>query len=545
MSSVNPAQFGPVTTPVESFDAIIIGAGICGMYQLYRLRELGLSVRVFEAGTGVGGTWYWNRYPGARFDSESYTYGYSFSDLLRNEWNWSEHFSAQPETLRYLEYAADKFDLRRDIRFSSRVADALYDEHRNLWCITTENGQRACAKYLITAVGVLSAPYTPAIPGIADFQGESWHTATWPQRPVDLSTRRVAVIGSGATAVQLITEVAKNVGQLTVFQRTANYCIPLNNGPIAPEEQAALKARYGAMFERCRQTFGAFIHDFDPRSAFEVSAEEREAIYEKLWKEPGFGFWLGNFYDIMTDEKANETIAEFVRKKIRERVTNPATAERLTPRDHCFGTKRVPLESGYYEAYNRPNVELVSLHETPIERITAGGIKTSEREYAFDLIIFATGFDAVTGALTRMNIRGAGGIGLKDKWQDGPRTYLGLQIAGFPNLFTVVGAHNAANFCNVPRCGEQNVEWVTDCIRYMQEHQLKRISATVEAEEAWRNHCEEVVSHTLFPKTNSWFMGANIPGKKRMFLGYGGGLPRYREKCAEVVANGYEGFILE
>ena len=543
MSHAETARASPIVA--ETFDAIVIGAGIAGMYQLYRLRELGLSVRVFEAGSGVGGTWYWNRYPGARFDSESYTYGYSFSKTLLEEWNWSEHFSAQPETLRYLEFVTDKFDLRRDIRFNSRIASAVYQETESCWEIATEHGERARAKFLITAVGVLSAPYTPDIPGISDFKGESWHTANWPHRPVDLSNKRVGVIGSGATAVQLITEVAKNVGQLTVFQRTANFCVPLNNRPITPAEQLDLKARYDAMFEQCRQSFGAFIHDFDPRSAFDVSDDAREAIFEKLWHEPGFGFWLGNFHDIMTDEKANATIAEFVRKKIRERVKDPVIAERLTPRDHCFGTKRVPLESGYYEAYNRPNVQLVDLRATPIERLTPKGIKTRESEYEFDVIIFATGFDAVTGALTRMDIRGEGGQGLKDKWRDGPRTYLGLQVAGFPNLFTVVGAHNAANFCNVPRCIEQNVEWVTACIRYLREHDLQRIRATEEAEENWRQHCEEVISHTLFPKTASWFMGANIPGKKRTFLGYGGGLPRYRDKCDEVAAQGYAGFVLE
>ena len=545
MSSSHALPDVSATTATPIFDAIIIGAGICGMYQLLRLRELGLTVRVFEAGSGVGGTWYWNRYPGARFDSESYTYGYSFSERLMAEWDWSEHFSAQPETLRYLEFAAEKFDLRKDIHFNARVASAVYDESANRWTVTTERGETATAKFLITAVGVLSAPYTPPIAGRDEFRGESWHTAEWPHHPVDFSNKRVGVIGSGATAVQLITEVAKNVGQLTVFQRTANYCIPLNNRAIAPHEQAALKAGYGEMFARCRETYAAFIHDFDPRSAFDVSDAEREAHYERLWKEPGFGFWLGNFYDIMTDERANETIAEFVRRKIRERVKDPLLAEKLTPRDHCFGTKRVPLESGYYESYNRSNVELVQLKSNPIERITATGIKTAERDYPFDVIIFATGFDAVTGALTRMDIRGQGGISLKDKWQDGPRTYLGLQVAGFPNLFTVVGAHNAANFCNVPRCGEQNVEWVTDCIRHMREHNLERISATVEAEESWRDHCLEVVAHTLFLKTDSWFMGANIPGKQRMFLGYGGGLPRYREKCDAVAAAGYEGFVLE
>ncbi len=545
MSSLHSTSTPAPNDPVESFDAIIIGAGIAGLYQLHKLRELGLNVRVLEAGSGVGGTWYWNRYPGARFDSESYTYGYEFSESLLAEWDWSEHFSAQPETLRYLEYVADKLDLRRDIHFNSRVRSAHYQASTNSWEVTTHDGVRARAHYLITAVGVLSAPYTPDIPGIAEFQGRSWHTSHWPHTAVDLSKQRVAVIGAGATAVQLITEVAKNVGQLTVFQRTANFCVPLNNRPIPATEQLALKARYAEMFARCRETYGAFIHDFDPRSIFDVTDSERTEIFERLWLEPGFGFWLGNFHDIMTDEKANELIAEFVRKKISKRVTDPETAERLTPRDHCFGTKRVPLESGYYEAYNRPNVQLVDLKKTPIECLTRTGIKTSAAQFEFDVIIFATGFDAVTGALTRMDIRGEEGQSLKEKWAEGPRTYLGLQVVGFPNLFTVVGAQNAANFCNVPRCIEQNVEWVTQCIRYLREHQFKRIRATPVAEAEWGLHCEEVVANSLFLKTNSWFMGANIPGKKRAFLAYGGGLPRYRDKCEEVAAGGYIGFELE
>ncbi|MSR14062.1 MAG: NAD(P)/FAD-dependent oxidoreductase [Gammaproteobacteria bacterium] len=532
------------TTP-ETFDAIIIGAGISGLYQLYRLRELGLTVRVFEAGSGVGGTWYWNRYPGARFDSESYTYAYSFSKPLLEEWDWSEHFAAQPETLRYLETVADKFDLRRDISFHSRIKRATYHALQNCWKIETDTGEVARARFLITAVGVLSAPYTPEIPGIEDFKGSSWHTAHWPHAPVDLSDQRVAIIGTGATAVQLITEVAKNVGHLTVFQRTPNFCVPLNNRPITAAEQPALKARYLEMFKRCRETYGAFIHDFDPRSIFSVEAGAREAMFEALWQAPGFGLWLGNFHDIMTDEKANAILADFVRRKIRQRINDPKVADLLTPRDHCFGTKRVPLESGYYEAYNRPNVRLIDLRATPIECLTARGIKTGYTEFEFDVIIFATGFDAVTGALTRIDVQGESGQRLKDKWRDGPRTYLGLQVAGFPNLFTVVGPHNAANFCNVPRCIEQNVEWVTACIRYLREHRLERIAATEEAEELWRAHCEEVVAGTLFPTANSWFMGANIPGKKRMFLAYGGGLPRYRAKCEEVAAQGYAGFVLE
>ena len=537
----------PIAVPasVDQFDAIILGAGISGLYQLYRLRELGLSVRVYETADGVGGTWYWNRYPGARFDSESYSYGYSFSEELLKEWEWSEHFAAQPETLRYLEYVADKFDLRRDIQFNTRVIAAHYDEARNGWEIETKQGGRARARFLITAVGVLSAPYIPDFKGIDSFEGESWHTSLWPHDPVDFINKRVGVIGTGATAVQLITEVAKNVGHLTVFQRTPNYCVSLRNSPIDPETQARIKASYPEIFKKCRETFGAFLHGFDERSALEVPADERHAILEELWSQPGFGYWLGNFHDILTSKQANELVSEFARAKIRERIKDPAVAEKLVPTDHAFGTKRVPLESGYYEAYNRDNVLLVDVRESPIERITAKGIKTRDADYEFDVIVYATGFDAITGALTRIDIRGQGGQALKDKWADGPRTYLGMQSAGFPNLFTVVGPHNGATFCNVPRCIEQNVEWVTDCIRYMKENKLERIAASTGAEDAWTEHVNEVVAATLIPETDSWFMGANVPGKKRAFLMYAGGSPAYRQKCDEVAAKGYEGFRLD
>ena len=529
--------------PAGRFDAIIIGAGISGTYQLHLLRELGLSVRVYETGSDVGGTWYWNRYPGARFDSESYSYGYSFSEELLQEWEWSEHFAAQPETLRYCNYVADKFDVRRDMQFNTRIAAAVYDEAERGWSIETDQGERARARFLITAVGVLSAPYIPDFDGLASFKGDSWHTSLWPHEPVDFSGKRVGVIGTGATAVQLIPEVAKNVGHLTVFQRTANYCVPAGNGPIDPETQAEIKASYPEIFKRCRETFGAFIHDFDTRSALDVSPEERQAIYEELWPQPGFGMWLGNFHDIMTNNDANDTVAEFVRNKIRERVKDPVVAEMLAPKDHAFGTKRVPLEHSYYEVYNQDNVLLVDIRESPIERITPLGVKTKDAEFEFDVIIYATGFDAITGALNRIDIRGEGGLALKDKWADGPRTYLGLQSAGFPNLFTVAGPHNGGTFCNVPRCLEQNVEWVTEYIRYMREHDFACIAATPEAEDAWTQHVYEIVEGTLIPQTNSWFMGANVPGKKRSFLMYAGGSPLYRQKCEEVVTKGYERFL--
>ncbi len=528
------------------YDAIVIGAGISGMYLLHKLRdELGLSVRVYEAGAGVGGTWYWNRYPGARFDSESWSYGYSFSQELLDEWDWQEHFAPQPETLRYLNFVADKFDLRRDIRFGTRITRAVYDTGANAWQVESEDGVQARAHYLVTAVGPLSVPYWPDIPGRDDFAGPVYHTGLWPHEKLDFSDKRVGVIGTGATAVQLITEVAKNVGHLTVFQRTPNYCVPLHNAKISREEMRDIRARYPQIFKRCRETFGAFIHGFDERSTREVSAAERDAMFEKLWAEPGFGLWLGNFNDILSDREANEAVSEFVRNKIRQRVKDPVTAEKLCPKNHGFGTRRVPMESGYYEVYNQDNVTLVDVREAPIERITASGIRTADADYDLDVIVFATGFDAVTGAMDQIEVRGENGVTLKETWADGPRTYLGLGCAGFPNMFTCVGPHNGGTFCNIPRCIEQNVEWISDCIAYLREHHVERIRVEEQAQAQWTAHVYDVVKDTLIPETDSWFMGANVPGKKRTFLMYAGGSPLFRETCDRVAANGYEGFSLE
>jgi cation diffusion facilitator CzcD-associated flavoprotein CzcO len=532
---------------MAKFDAIIIGAGMSGMYQLHKLRKLGLSVRVYEAGGDVGGTWYWNRYPGARFDSESWSYGYSFDDEVLKEWEWSEHFAAQPETLAYLNYVADKLKLRRDIQFDSRVAACTYDEAANEWEVTLESGESARCRFLITAVGPLSTPTWPTIAGIETFKGESYHTGTWPHYPVSFAGKRVGVIGTGATGVQVIQEVAKTAGQLTVFQRRPNWCAPLLNSKITPAEQKKIKASYDEIFALCRASHGCFIHNADPRRAMEVSAAEREAFYEQRYNEPGFGIWMGNFRDIFVSREANDTISAFVARKIRERVNDPAVADKLIPKDHGFGTRRVPLETRYYEVYNQPNVALVDIRETPIERVTPAGIRTSAAEHELDMIIYATGFDAVLGGFNRIEFRGLGGRTLKDKWSDGPRTYLGLQIEGFPNLFTLVGPHNAATFCNIPRCIEQNVEWVSDVLAHMQSNGLKRIAATRAAEDAWTEHVYETGAKLLFTQVDSWFMGinSNLPGRqKRTFLLYAGGAPAYREKCDEVAAKGYEGFII-
>ena len=524
-----PVEVTATSDDAVSFDAIIIGAGVTGLYQLYRLRQLGLSVRVFEEGAGVGGTWYWNRYPGARFDSESYTYGYSFSEELLQEWDWKEHYSGQPENERYLNYVADKFDLRRDIQFDARVASAVYDEGQNRWQVETEDGRRAEAQFLIMAVGVLSARYIPDFAGIDSFKGDWCHTNRWPKEGMDLAGKRVGVIGTGATGVQLIPEIAKEVAHLTVFQRTANYCAPLRNGPIDPEWQREIKASYPEIFKRCSETPGAFMHEFDPRSALEVPEEERLAQYERLWAEPGFKKWLSNFQDIMMPGEANEDYAEFVRNKIRERVKDPVVAEMLVPKDHLFGSKRLPCETGYYDVYNQDNVLLVDVREAPIERITPKGIKTSDAEYELDVIIFATGYDAVTGSLTRIDIHGEGGQTIKDKYAEGPRTYMGLQTAGFPNLFTMPGA-GAGNFT---RGCEPLVEWVSDCIGYMRENEFTRISATPQAEEAWTKYVAEAGANLLRTKADSCRCGppeATHPGQSL----WGRTFPAKRGSCSTV-----------
>ena len=533
--------------PGAAYDVIVIGAGISGMYQLHRLRALGLAVRVFEAGDGVGGTWYWNRYPGARFDSESWTYGYSFSEELLQEWEWSEHFAAQPETLRYCNFVADKLDLRRDITFGSRIASAAYDETENRWQIETTDGRRTRARFLITAIGPLSAPTMPNIPGVEDFRGEAFHTGNWPHHPVSFAGKRVAVIGTGATGVQAITEIAKTAGHLTVFQRSPNWCAPLHNGPIDAATQRRIKASYPEIFARCRDSFGCFIHDADRRNALEVSPQVREAFFEKLYGEPGFGIWMGNFRDILIDREANATITDFMRRKVRERVNDPALAELLIPKNHGFGTRRVPLESGYYEVFNQPNVRLIDIRAAPIERITPAGIRTSDAEYAFDLIVYATGFDAISGAFDRIDFRGVGGRTLKEKWADGPLTYLGLQVAGFPNLFTLVGPHSAATFCNMPRCIEQNVDWVTALLLHMRARGYSRAEASAEAEAAWTAHVHEAAARMLFTQIDSWMTGinSNLPGRRgRTVMVYAGGAPKYRERCDQVAANDYEGFVL-
>jgi cation diffusion facilitator CzcD-associated flavoprotein CzcO len=541
VAAVETTQSVAPNGATPDYDAIIIGAGISGLYQLLKLRDLGLKVKVFETGTGVGGTWYWNRYPGARFDSESWSYGYSFSRELLQEWDWQEHFAPQPETLRYLNYVADKFDLCRNMQFRSRVVAAHYNEETQGWDVTLENGSRHRTRFLITAVGPLSAPTMPRIGGIETFEGESYHTARWPHEPVSFEGKRVAVIGTGATGVQTIQEVAKTAGHLTVFQRTPNWCAPLHNSRIDKETMQEIKSRYDEIFARCMETHACFIHTPDPRGTFDVTPEEREAFFEKLYGAPGFGIWQGNFKDILTDRKANAAISEFVARKIRARVNDPAVAEKLIPKNHGFGTRRVPLETRYYEVYNQPNVKLVDIQETPIERITPKGIKTSDAEYEFDMIIYATGFDAVTGSFARIDIRGAGGQSLKERWRGGPKTFIGVQVDGFPNMFMLVGPHTALG--NIPRSIEYNVEWVTDLIRFMRQRRLTRADARPEAVAAWTENVRAAGEGLLTNDIDSWMTGvnSNVDGKQvRTLARYSGSAPAYRAWCDAVAAGGYQ-----
>jgi cation diffusion facilitator CzcD-associated flavoprotein CzcO len=526
-------------------DVVIIGAGVCGIYLLYRMLELGVNVTVLEAGDGPGGTWYWNRYPGARFDSESYSYGYSFSKELLQEWDWSEHFSGQPETLRYLNYVVDKFELRGHMQFGVSVKSASFDESSQCWSVEIADGRILTTRFLLTAIGMLSAATMPRIEGIESFSKDSFHTYNWPHQPVELEGKRVAIIGTGATGVQVISEIADKVADLTVFQRRPNWCAPLHNSPIDDEAQAKIKASYDEIFKRCKETPGGFIHGPDRREYSEVSREERLAFWEKLYDSPGFGVWLGNFRDVLMDPEANAEYTEFIANKIRARVKDPVLAEKLIPVDHGFGSRRVPLETRYYEAYNRDNVHLVDINETPIERITEQGIRTSDRDYEFDLIIYATGFDAITGAFDRIDFIGSNGMTLRDKWQDGPITLYGMQTAGFPNLVTLAGPQSGSVSTNFPRGIEEAVDWTTGLIKYMREHEYTTVEATAEAEEEWNEHVKSMYVGSLAATTKSWFTGynSNVDGHDKLrYMVYFGGGPKYREKLAEATGNDYLGF---
>jgi cation diffusion facilitator CzcD-associated flavoprotein CzcO len=525
----------------ESYDATIIGAGPAGLYQLHRLRELGLSARLFDDGADVGGTWFRNRYPGAKLDSESYAYAYSSLPEMQAEWLWQDHFASQQELQRYYRRFAEKFDLYRDIELGTRVTAASWSEEEGIWIVTIDSGRSVQSRYLIAAAGMLSAEYLTQIPGIDDFQGTALHTSRWPAEGLDLTGMRVGVIGTGSTGVHVIESIAGDVDHLYVFQRTPNYCAPLRNRPLDADTQARIANNDFEPLRECHTSPFGFPYGFDSRSVFDVSPEERHDLFEKLWAEGGFKKWLANFYDIMVDPEANEIFAEFVREKIRERVDNPELAELLVPTDYPFGAKRVVLETNYYEQFNRENVDLVDVKSTPIERFSAEGIHTRDGGfYACDVIIFATGFDAITGALRRIDIRGTDSAPLATKWENGPAMYLNVQSAGFPNLF--IASSNA--FCNYTKCAEVLVDWITECIAHMESSGYTRIEATAEAEADWVDYATAVLADSMMSQASSWFVGSNIPGKKPGVYLYGDSLPNYRARATKVVENEYDGFIL-
>jgi cyclohexanone monooxygenase len=537
-----------MASSAPNFDAIVIGAGFSGLYMLKTLRDrLGLEVRVYEAGQTVGGTWYWNRYPGARCDSDSYIYCFTFDKQLLQEWEWSERYPEQPEILRYLEHVAARHDLKRDIQFNTRVVGSDFDEATNLWTVRTDKGDTVTARYLIAAVGTLSDTNIPRFKGLETFKGKWYHTSRFPHEGVDFTAKRVGVVGTGATAVQAIPEIAQQAKQLVVFQRTANYCVPARNGRVDPALVKARKADYDGIVKRIRDSFFGQEHYFIPKPVLETTPEEREREFDRMWDAGGFAFWLANYQDMFFDPKANELCADYIKRKIRKTVKDPLVAEKLIPKGHHYGTKRQPLDTNYYETFNKDNVLLVDAKtDGSIEEITPNGLRAGDKEYPLDIIVFATGFDAMTGPLTALNLRGRGGRTLDDQWKDGPHSYLGISVAGFPNFFTITGPQSPSVLSNMPVSIEQHVEWITDCIDTLRKTGKTMIEAMPDAQAKWVAHVNEIVSATLMPTANSWYMGANIPGKPRVFLPYLGpeGVGGYRKKCDEVAAKGYEGFVL-
>jgi cyclohexanone monooxygenase len=527
----------------RQIDAVVVGAGFAGLYMLHRLRGLGLSTRLFEAGDGVGGTWYWNRYPGARCDVESMDYSYSFSDELQQEWWWTERYAAQPEILRYIEHVAERFDLRRDIQLSTRVTAAVFDEASARWTIETDRGDRVSARFCIMATGCLSAAQVPGFPGLETFRGPRYHTGQWPHEGVDFTGQRVGVIGTGSSAIQSIPIIAAQARHLFVFQRTPNFSVPAHNAPLDPDYERSVKASYAEFRRQARESRIGFVVERSEVSALALTPEERQREYEKRWRRGGLGF-TATYVDLLTNAEANETAAEFCRAKIRAIVRDPAVAELLAPRDYPVGTKRMCVDTRYYETFNRPNVTLVDLRRAPIEAITPEGLRTGEAAYTLDSLVFATGFDAMTGALLAIDVRGRGGRTLRQAWAEGPRTYLGLAVAGFPNLFTITGPGSPSVLSNMIVSIEQHVDWIADCLASLRERGAAAIEATVEAQAGWVAHVDEIGQATLYPRASSWYMGANIPGKPRVFMPYVGGVGAYRQRCDAVAAAGYEGFAL-
>ncbi len=525
---------------VSRFDAVIVGAGFAGLYALYRLNRLGLSVRLFEEAAGVGGTWYWNRYPGARCDTESLQYSYQFCEQLQQEWNWSERYATQPEIEKYLNHVADRFGLRRDIQLNTRVERIHFDEDRGRWVVATNQGDETHAQFCIMATGCLSSPMTPQIDGLDRFRGPTYHTARWPNEEIDFAGLDVGIIGTGSSAMQVVPIVAEVARHVYVFQRTANYAVPAWNGPLDPEYVREFKAHYAENRRKAKQYVSGFLCYYNPKSALEVSPEERDREYEDRWRQGGIGY-LGAFCDITTNTAANRTAADFVHRKIRAIVKDPDVAELLIP-NSVIGCKRLCCHADYYVTFNRANVSLVDVKTSPIERIVPDGVIVAGRTYQLDALIFATGFDAMTGALNKIDIKGKSGRKLKDKWAEGPRAYLGVASSGFPNLFIVTGPGSPSVLTNMIPTIEQHVDFIVDCIAHMRKHGLSTVDTDVAAEEAWTAYNDEVAHKTLRYDCASWYLGSNIPGKKRVFMPFVGGLPAFIDKCEEVVAAGYEGF---
>ena len=527
-----------------SVDVVIVGAGFSGLYLLHRLRKQGIPTRCFERGDGVGGTWYWNRYPGARCDVESMQYSYGFDDELQQQWHWPEKFSGHADIRAYADHVTERFSLRPHIDFGTEVRAAHYDEDRRLWNIETSSGEKVCAKHFVMAGGCISTAQIPKFEGLADYQGQTYHTGRWPHEKVDFTGLRVAVIGTGSSAIQAIPVIAEEAAQLCVFQRQANFTIPSRNHLMTEEYSDSWKNGYAKKRQEMRYMPNGVLRELNNKSALDVSAQERLATYEERWRAGGSGF-LGAFNDILTNKKANDTMAEFVRNKIRQTVQDPVTAQILCPKTHPIGTKRLCVDSGYFETYNRDNVELVDISKTPIERLTQRGLSVNGRSFEFDAIVFATGFDAMTGTLFNVDILGRNGLQLKQKWQAGPRTYLGLMTESFPNLFMITGPGSPSVKSNMITSLEQHVDLVADTIIHMREHGLAIIEPELGAENEWVDHVQVVAHKTLFPQANSWYMGANIPGKPRLFMPYVGGVGTYRKICEEVVVEGYKGFRFE
>ncbi|MGD9659989.1 MAG: flavin-containing monooxygenase [Porticoccaceae bacterium] len=531
------------TDSPKKLDVLIVGAGFAGMYLVHKFRKLGYSMLAVDAAPEVGGTWYWNRYPGARCDVESLQYSYSFSEELETEWEWSEKFAAQPEIHAYQKYVADKFDLRKDMLFNTKVTSAIFNDDTNRWLITTDQGQAFDAKYCVMATGPLSVPLFPKFEGMENFKGKIYHTGKWPQEEVDFSGQRVGVIGTGSSAVQTIPEIAKQTKELYIFQRTANYSVPAQNRPLTEEEKASWKNNFRQLRKKSRTTRVAMLHEFGQKSALEVSAEEREKEYQRRWEKGGTNFGYA-YNDIILNEEANKTCADFVRRKIDQIVKDPKTAELLKTQTYPIATKRLCIDTDFYETFNKDYVHLVDVRSNPIERFTENGLTVAGKEYCFDSIILATGFDAMTGAVLNIDIRGKEGLPLKEKWEAGPRTYLGLQVAGFPNLFMVNAPGSPSVFTNMVISIEDSVNWITDCIANIDKQQYQRIEASEQAEEEWVHIVNEAANKTLVPKANSWYLGANVPGKTRVFMPYVGGFDKWLNLIWEIAEKNYEGFEL-